>query len=359
MASAETSTPGKRFWRRERILGLALAILLTCALPISIDQGYFRYNAYVLPCLGLSAAILYLIFISTIPAVKDYVRQVFALNRIAAALLGSLALVIVVVGLAVGFRFAFHRSEEHVQEARRANSAMSSAPAVSTKPAAQLEPPVSTPEQQSDALREEEVAMLQQIVEARRMNDWNTVSTLVESEITRTPDLLILYFEASVADWHLCKNNSAIARNEYFLAHAPSDPKYKNKPPIEIARKNRDVLFSGLSAPGCPGRSKAKEEALKAKAAAIRESYMAQHPGAKAEQVVSDVNHELQKEHIPISIDVLPPSVPCSKHGIVLNGVDSHISNVHSSACFTEDVINVTGKNNDINGVEINTPGQR
>jgi len=36
------------------------AIVLTLALPVALDQGYFRYNPYILPILGLIAVLLYL-----------------------------------------------------------------------------------------------------------------------------------------------------------------------------------------------------------------------------------------------------------------------------------------------------------
>jgi hypothetical protein len=47
-------------WSRRRAAALAGAILLTISLPIAIDQGYFRYSPYVLPCLSLVAVALYL-----------------------------------------------------------------------------------------------------------------------------------------------------------------------------------------------------------------------------------------------------------------------------------------------------------
>jgi hypothetical protein len=356
MATTGTPQPGKRFWSRTRILGLAPAILLTIALPISIDQGYFRYNAYVLPCLGLLAAILYLIFILTIPAVEKYLRQLVALNRTIAVLFGLLAAIIVIGGLVAGFLFALHLSKEHVQETRRKESA---APPVSVEPASPSAPSTS-PDKQAAGLREEELSVLQQIVDAKKMNDWKTVSSLAETELTRAPDLLILYFEASLADWHLCRNKAADARNGYFIAHATLDPRYKNKSAIEDALKNRDLYRNNLPAPGCPDNSGGKGSALKAKAKEIRESYMAQHPDAQPGQVVTDVNKELAQQHIPVSITILPPSVPCTtKHGVVIHGDSNHISNVHSYACFTEDVINVTGNQNEINGVDINPPGRR
>jgi hypothetical protein len=49
-------------WSRERSAALAGAILLTGALPIAIDQGYFRYSPYALPTLGAFAVLLFLGF---------------------------------------------------------------------------------------------------------------------------------------------------------------------------------------------------------------------------------------------------------------------------------------------------------
>jgi uncharacterized RDD family membrane protein YckC len=46
--------------KRERMATWAAAIVLTLALPVALDQGYFRYNPYILPILGLIAVLLYL-----------------------------------------------------------------------------------------------------------------------------------------------------------------------------------------------------------------------------------------------------------------------------------------------------------
>ena len=53
-------------WKnRDRWLALAGAILLTVSFPVAIDQGYVRYNAYLLPTLGLVACVLYIAFFGT------------------------------------------------------------------------------------------------------------------------------------------------------------------------------------------------------------------------------------------------------------------------------------------------------
>lgn len=57
--------------RQKRLAAWAGAIVLTIGLPIAIDQGYFRHNAYALPLLGLVAALLYFTLIVTTGA---YIR---------------------------------------------------------------------------------------------------------------------------------------------------------------------------------------------------------------------------------------------------------------------------------------------
>jgi len=121
--------PTEKFWNRERIVALGTAIITTIALPISIDQGYFRYNAYVLPCLGLFTVVLYVTFLLTIPPIKNYGREIFGINPKAGVIFGSLLLIILLGCLAEGFIFALNKSKEHVGEARRANSSSKSVPA--------------------------------------------------------------------------------------------------------------------------------------------------------------------------------------------------------------------------------------
>src|SRR6266702_2861835 len=105
MAEDTKTQPSKKFWNRERIVALGTAIIMTIALPISIDQGYFRYNAYALPCLGLCAVILYVIFFLTIPDIRGYFRQIIEVNRKAGIMLGLFLLIILLGGLATGFHY--------------------------------------------------------------------------------------------------------------------------------------------------------------------------------------------------------------------------------------------------------------
>jgi len=52
-------------FKRNRIAGFASAAVLSILIPVAIDQGYFRYNAYVLPVIGLLLVLLYLFLIVT------------------------------------------------------------------------------------------------------------------------------------------------------------------------------------------------------------------------------------------------------------------------------------------------------
>ena len=47
-------------FKRNRIAGFASAAVLSILIPVAIDQEYFRYNAYVLPVIGLLLVLLYL-----------------------------------------------------------------------------------------------------------------------------------------------------------------------------------------------------------------------------------------------------------------------------------------------------------
>src|ERR1035438_4402125 len=76
-----SKSPREKFWTRERIIALASAVVMTIALPIAIDQGYFRYNVWALPCLGMCAFLIYIgVFISA-PAVRSYAHDLMKFNR--------------------------------------------------------------------------------------------------------------------------------------------------------------------------------------------------------------------------------------------------------------------------------------
>jgi hypothetical protein len=109
-------------WRldRERWAALAGAILLTAGLPIAIDQGYFHYNVYALPALGLVAALLYLGFLLTTEFSKRCIRRLYAgcgkVGGIARS--GVFVSLCVLVGGALGCSeiMAIAKSREHIAE---------------------------------------------------------------------------------------------------------------------------------------------------------------------------------------------------------------------------------------------------
>jgi len=92
--------------KRERIGALAGAILLTVALPIAIDQGYFRYNVWALPSLGLVTALLYLGFFVTGSRCWEWWN-----NRRGLTLVGIIIAVLAIVG---AWWVALGKSKQHV-----------------------------------------------------------------------------------------------------------------------------------------------------------------------------------------------------------------------------------------------------
>jgi hypothetical protein len=60
---------------RKRFAAWAGAIFLTVGLPIAIDQGYVRYNPYILPLLGLAGILLYLVLAVTSSFAKTTVKS--------------------------------------------------------------------------------------------------------------------------------------------------------------------------------------------------------------------------------------------------------------------------------------------
>jgi|ERR1035441_3542980 hypothetical protein len=105
-------------WSRERWAATAGAIILTIALPIAIDQGYFRNSVYALPLLGLAAALTYVgLFVTskTFNSVRLSFNAGFARRHEVAGLLipGILGVTAVAV-LVTGFVFAVSKSAEHI-----------------------------------------------------------------------------------------------------------------------------------------------------------------------------------------------------------------------------------------------------
>jgi len=87
-------------------------------IPVAIDQGYFRYNAWILPTLGLAVALLYTGMALTSRPVKDrwgalHVKFKHAKPIAYWSITISLGIVIIVL-LAIGSLFSFRLSREHV-----------------------------------------------------------------------------------------------------------------------------------------------------------------------------------------------------------------------------------------------------
>jgi hypothetical protein len=95
--------------------------LLTVALPIAIDQGYFRYSRAALPLLGLLAVLLYAGFSVT----SKWFCSFWRVHRNYAITL----LIVIVVVIAVGFGVAYKKSSEHIAELLK-KDAQSSTPQV-------------------------------------------------------------------------------------------------------------------------------------------------------------------------------------------------------------------------------------
>jgi hypothetical protein len=107
-------------WNRERWAALAGAIILTIALPIAIDQGYFRYNAHVLPALGAFAVLLYLGFFLSSPYAISKARA-FRLGFCPRYRVLGMILFIAIFGVAgcllgATYFIVLGRSKEHVAE---------------------------------------------------------------------------------------------------------------------------------------------------------------------------------------------------------------------------------------------------
>lgn len=99
---------------------LAGAIVVTIAFPIAIDQGYFRYNVYILPLLGLFACLLYIGFAITSRFFIGFVQDWMQTHRnwcISTCIIASL---ILIAGIATGFYFALQKSKQHVAYAKAA-----------------------------------------------------------------------------------------------------------------------------------------------------------------------------------------------------------------------------------------------
>jgi uncharacterized protein YjbI with pentapeptide repeats len=103
--SPKLNPPSKH--KTEVLAALAGVIVLTIGLPIAIDQGYFRYNSYVLPLLGLAAVALYLGLIFH-PKSIVWIKAHKVLSSTVALLLA--------IGAFIAFKAAFLTSRKHVAE---------------------------------------------------------------------------------------------------------------------------------------------------------------------------------------------------------------------------------------------------
>ncbi len=125
-------------WNGKRVAGCATAIVLSIFIPVAIDQGYFRHNAYILPIAGLVAASLFAGLILNSPAVSGRIQSFHHGFGVAHPLKYLLTVATaggcVILALGGGEWYAIHTSLKHVAELRRADS-LASAPAL--PPAAQ------------------------------------------------------------------------------------------------------------------------------------------------------------------------------------------------------------------------------
>jgi len=94
----------------------AAAIVLTLALPVALDQGYFRYNPYILPILGLIAVLLYLGLAVTSGTCKKIIKYLY-LKSPRFSLIGFIVIGVTIVGLlGICEWFALRKSIDHVNE---------------------------------------------------------------------------------------------------------------------------------------------------------------------------------------------------------------------------------------------------
>jgi hypothetical protein len=118
-------------WNRKRIAALAAAMVLTFCLPVAIDQGYFRYNSYILPVGGLAALILYIGLLLTSKPMISWLHGLhdrFQNQPLAYVIVVGTAVALVMLFLAGGETLAINKSREHVAELRRRESAATTAP---------------------------------------------------------------------------------------------------------------------------------------------------------------------------------------------------------------------------------------
>ncbi len=109
-----TAGPKGGWTTRARWGTAAGAVILTIALPIAIDQGYFRYNSHILPILGLLAVCLYAALFVTTTRFRLFFKQ--------ARVRSALTIFALLVAIGVGATFAIKFSKVHVAELKQKES---------------------------------------------------------------------------------------------------------------------------------------------------------------------------------------------------------------------------------------------
>src|SRR5579871_2906781 len=116
----------KRKWNRPRIAAWAGAIVLSICIPVAIDQAYFRYNAYILPIVGLLVVLVYGGLIVTMHGISTKIHtfhQGFGIAHPWKYILTiSVCGGIVILLLVSGEWYAVQKSKDHVATLRKHDS---------------------------------------------------------------------------------------------------------------------------------------------------------------------------------------------------------------------------------------------
>lgn len=100
--------------RRERIAAFAGAIVLTIALPVALDQEWFRHNPYILPVVGLAALVLYLVLGVTSNFARTRTVKFRRSNRVLSLTIFVVLGGLVGVALGMGEWWALGKSKAHI-----------------------------------------------------------------------------------------------------------------------------------------------------------------------------------------------------------------------------------------------------
>jgi len=100
--------------KRKRILSLATAIILSIGIPLVFYQEYFKYNAYLLPIVGLIAVLLYIGFFLTRSAFIEWLRVYYKKRPKLSMVLFIGAVPCLVIIIVYAEWFAIVKSKEHV-----------------------------------------------------------------------------------------------------------------------------------------------------------------------------------------------------------------------------------------------------